>query len=68
MTVLYPNPCYNEVFQGWHRLKKYMNFEGFLEKSLKIKSVLKSTGKSLKILKSLKNLNSTIFCRTKHCR
>ena len=30
----------------------YLNLEGFLEKSLKIKSALKSTGKSLKALKS----------------
>ena len=43
------------VVQGSHRL----------EKSLKIKSALKSTGKSLKSLE--KSLNSTIFCRTKHC-
>ena len=47
-----------------HRLEKYLNFEGFLEKSLKIKSALKSTGKSLKSLE--KSLNYTIFCRTKH--
>ena len=38
--------------QGSHRLEKYFNLEGFLEKSLKIKSALKSTGKSLKVLKS----------------
>ena len=37
--------------QGSHRLEKYLNFEGFLEKSLKIKSALKSTGKSLISLK-----------------
>ena len=48
--------------QGLHRLKKYLNLEGFLEKSLKIKSALKSTEKSLKSLE--KSLNSTIFCRT----
>ena len=36
--------------QGSHRLEKYLNLEGFLEKSLKIKSALKSTGKSLKSL------------------
>ena len=30
--------------QGSHRLEKYLNLEGFLEKSLKVKSVLKSTG------------------------
>ena len=39
-----------------------LNLEGFLEKSLKIKSILKSTGKSLKCLE--KSLNSSIFCRT----
>ena len=33
------------VDQGSHRLEKYLNLEGFLEKSLKIKSALKSTGK-----------------------
>ena len=43
-------------------LEKYMNLDGFLEKSLKMKSALKSTGKSLKSLE--KSLNSTIFCRT----
>ena len=48
--------------QGMHRLEKYLNLECFLEKSLKIKSVLKSTGKSLKSLE--KSINSTIFCRT----
>ena len=36
--------------QGSHRLEKYLNLEGFLEKSLKMKSALKSTGKSLKNL------------------
>ena len=50
------------LLQGSHRLEKYLNLEGFLEKSLKIKSALKSTGKSLKGLE--KSLNSTIFCRT----
>ena len=43
---------FDEVRQGSHRLEKYLNFEGFLEKSLKIKSALKSTAKSLKALKS----------------
>ena len=43
------------------RLEKYLNLEGFLEKSLKIKSALKSNGKPLKSLE--KSLNSTIFCR-----
>ena len=31
--------------QGSHRLEKHLNLKGFLEKSLKIKSALKSTGK-----------------------
>ena len=47
--------------QGSHRLEKYMNLEGFLEKSLKIKSALNSTGKPLKSLE--KSLNSTILRR-----
>ena len=34
-------------FQGSHRLEMYLNIHGFLEKSLKIKSALKSTRKSL---------------------
>ena len=34
--------------QGLHRIEKYLNLESFLEKSLKIKSALKSTEKSLK--------------------
>ena len=34
--------------QGSHRLEKYLNLEGFLEKSLKIKYALKTTGKSCK--------------------
>ena len=33
-----------------HRLEKYLNLEGFLEKSLKMKYALKSTGKLLKSL------------------
>ena len=48
--------------QGLHRLEKYLNLEGFLEKSLKIKPALKSTGKSLKSIE--KSLNFIIFCRT----
>ena len=48
--------------QGSHRLEKYLNTEGFLEKSLKIKYALKSTGKSLNCLE--KTLNPSIFCRT----
>ena len=56
----------NKHLQGSDRLDKYLNLGGILEKSLKIKSALKSTGKSLKSLE--KSLNSTIFCKTKHCR
>ena len=51
-----------EVIQGSYRLEKYFNLEGYLEKSLRIKSALKSTGKSLKSLE--KSLNSTIFYKT----
>ena len=50
------------VSKSSHRLEKYLNLEGFLEKSLKTKSALKSTGKPLKSLE--KSLNSTISCRT----
>ena len=52
----------NPGTQGSHRLEKYLNSEGLHEKFLKIKSALKSTGKSLKCPE--KSLNSTIFCRT----
>ena len=50
--------------QGMHRLEKYLNLEGLLEKSLNIKSDLKSTGKSLKGFE--KSLKSTFFYRTQH--
>ena len=59
MTVLYPNLIIMR-YQGSHKLEKYLNLEGFLEKSLKIKYAL-STGKSLKCLE--RSLNS-ISCRT----
>ena len=39
---------YLKADQGRHRFEKYLNFEGLLKKSLKIKSTFKSTGKSLK--------------------
>ena len=39
-----------QIMQHSHRLEKYLNLEGSLEKSLKIKSALKSNGKSLKSL------------------
>ena len=44
---------------GSHRLEKFLNTEGFLEKYLNIKSASKSTGKLLKDLE--KSLNSTIL-------
>ena len=62
LWVLKISVSLRRFFQGTHRLEKYLNLEGFLEKSLKIKSALKSTGKSLKGLE--KSLNFTIFCRT----
>ena len=40
----------SNMLQGSHRLEKHLNLEGFLEKYLKIKSALKSNGKSLKSL------------------
>ena len=51
------------LYQGSHRLEKYLNLEGFLEKSLKIKYALKCTGKSLTGKGLEKSLNSSIFCR-----
>ena len=44
--------CCREILSGFARAWKYLNLEGFIDKSLKIKSALKSTGKSLKTLKS----------------
>ena len=52
----------SHFIQGSQRFEKYFNLEGFLEKSLKTKFSLKSTGKSLKGLE--KSLNSSSFCRT----
>ena len=49
------------LIQGLYRLVKYWNMEGFLEKSLKIKSSLKITGKSLLGLEFF--LILAIFCR-----
>ena len=57
-----PGMAHTSILQGLHRLEKYLNLEGFLEKSLKTKSALTSSGKSIKSLE--KSLNSTIFCRT----
>ena len=38
------------MLQGSHGFEKYLNLKSSFEKSLKIKSALKSTGKSLKSL------------------
>ena len=65
IVMLLNRACFSMVNQGSHRLETYLNLEGLLEKSLKIKSALKSTGKSIKGLE--KSLNSTIFCRTQQC-
>ena len=55
----------NTGIQGSHMLGKYLNLESFLEKSLKIKYVLKSTGKSLKGLE--KSLIFFLFSVGQHC-
>ena len=54
--------CASFIPQGSHRHGNFLNLEGLLEKSLKVKSALKSTGKLFKGLE--KSLNSTILCRT----
>ena len=51
--------------QGSHRLEKYLNIQDCLEKSLKIRFALKSTGKTCKGLE--KSLNFTIYRRIQHC-
>ena len=48
--------------QGLHMLEKCLNRKSFLEKSLKTKSALKSTGEPLQGIE--KSLNFSIFCRT----
>ena len=40
------------LYRNRKKLEQYLNLEGFFEKHLKIKYALKSTGKSLKALKS----------------
>ena len=57
--------CPAVLEQSSHMLEKYLNLEGFLEKSLKIKYALKSTGKSGKGLE--KSLDFSNYCRNKHC-
>ena len=55
MLVRIANREYLEYLQGSHRLEKYLNLEGFLEKSLKIKYALKSTGNSRRDANALKS-------------
>ena len=51
--------------QGSHRLEKYLNIQDCLEKSLKVRFVLKSIWKTLKNLE--KSLNFTIYRRIQQC-
>ena len=62
LTLLEHQMSRSVLGSGFAQAWKLLEFRGFLEKSLKIKSAWKSTGKSLKSLE--KSLNSTIFCRT----
>ena len=62
LQITFTEFCAHFISQGSHRLEKYLSLEGFLEKSLKINSALKSTGKSLNSLE--KSMNSTIFFKT----
>ena len=47
--VKFKNTVYPSLthLQGSHRFEKYLNMKGFLEKSLKMKYALQSTGDSL---------------------
>ena len=54
---LHSNPL-----QSSHMFEKYLNLEGFLEMSLKIKICLEKFWKSTQSIE--KSLNSSIFCRT----
>ena len=56
-TVFHKHNILVRIEKGSHKLEKYLNLKDFLEKSLKIKSPLKSSGKSPKSLE--KSLNST---------
>ena len=61
-TVVMDGKC---ILQGSHRLKKYLNIQDCLEKSLKIKVALKGTLKTLKGLGIF--LNFTIYRRIQQC-
>ena len=39
INITFQNTVKKKIFQGSHRLEKYLNLEGFLEKSLKIKGI-----------------------------
>ena len=49
----------NSICQGSHRLEKYLNIQGYLEKSLKITFTLKSTWKTHRGLEKSLNLPFT---------
>ena len=51
VTIIFDNQI-SYVMQGLHRLEKYVNSEGYFEKSFKIKYASKSAGNHLKALKS----------------
>ena len=58
-------PVHHVHLQGSHRPEKYSNIQDCLEKSLKIKFVMKSTWNTLKGLE--KSLNFTINRRIQQC-
>ena len=47
VTVVFLRDLTGQLIQGLHRLEKYFNMEGFLEKSLKMKSALNIAGDTL---------------------
>ena len=53
------------VVQGSHRFEKYLDIQDCLEKSLKIKFALKSTGNTLRGIE--KYMNFTICRSIQHC-
>ena len=65
LDILHTHQFISSILQGSHRLEKYLNIQGCLEKSLKIKFALKNTWKTLKGLE--KSLNFIIYRRIQHC-
>ena len=65
MFALFAKIKFFEFTQGSHRLEKYLNIQDCLEKSLKIKFALKSTGKTPEDLE--KSFNFTIYRSFQHC-